>query len=382
MTALFVLFAGSVMSQRTYLPDGRPQGRPRNLYVHFPFCRRKCTYCALHSKAGTDRAERDFYVAQIAREIERLETDGFDTVYFGGGSPALCNLVPVLRAVRPLLGKNAEFTVELNPLDLSDGGRVDVSDGGRLLDVLEDGGVNRISMGMQSLDSETLADMGRGYDPEFAESAFALVKSRFSNAGIDLIAGYPRTGAKGGQRAAPRLPNGWGLAHCSVYSLMVEEGTALWCQAQSGRKIPDDDEALDEIKRIAAHLKAQGLERYEISNYAVPGKECRHNMAVWRGEDYFGLGEGARGRIGRARTEDAGTPSARSVEVSPEEDALERTIFMLRTREGLNPAARPGWEETLAGYAAEGLLVRVPDGRYRLTERGTEVCDTILAALV
>ena len=143
---------------------------------------------------------------------------------------------------------------------------------------------------------------------------------------------------------------------------------------------------LDRVARAAEFLRSIGLERYEISNYAKPGMECRHNMAVWRGEDYFGVGEGACGRIGLKRTRGVrsrggSVPFVTSVSsVSSDFDLRERRLFRLRTREGLDASDRPEWRETLDRFAAGGLLSR-DGGLYRLTPRGTEVCDSILEEL-
>ena len=325
-----------------------------NLYVHFPFCRRKCSYCALYSRAGTPQGERDAYARRLAAEIDKLGLTGFvmlKTVYFGGGSPALCDLSVLAPVLRPLCGEETEFTVELHPLDVTEA----------KLQELKALGVNRISMGVQSLDDATLAAMGRGYTADEAERAFALVKREFDNAGIDLIVGYPGDAAWDLRRLS-----GWGLRHCSVYSLQNERGL---------RNVPDDDTVLDRLRHIAICLGKMGLERYEISNYAVPGCECRHNLAVWRGEDYVGLGDGACGRIGLKRTR-----SGKAETVSAEFDEKERRLFRLRTREGLDASGRPEWERALRKYVQEGLLTQA-GLTYRLTERGTEVCDSILAEL-
>ena len=372
-----------------------PTPRPRtgcgtvlasNLYVHFPFCRRKCTYCALYSRCGVSESDRADYVAALARTV-RVLTDRrgkgppLATVYFGGGSPALCDLRPLLEALAPSLTSETEFTVELHPLDVTD----------ETLSMLKAGGVNRISMGVQSLDDATLTAMGRGYAAADAARAFARVRRQFDNAGIDLIVGFPGDPcADYGQLAD------WGLQHCSAYSLQLEEGTLLALQERQGKvEVPSDDWTLDRLRTVAATLESMGLRRYEISNYARPGRECRHNLATWRGEDYLGLGDGASGRLGRFRTrnwwgqspfEGGQTPFGRGQspeveEVSEKADALERRIFALRTREGLDAGDRPRWWPVLDRGVDEGLLMR--DGRrYVLTPRGTEVCDAILADLI
>ena len=418
---------------------------PENLYVHFPFCRRKCSYCALYSRAGVGESDRAAYVSALAEDLKRrlrpstfnLQPSTFSTIYFGGGSPALCGLAPLFKVLASRGASRArrregtadnfgsdglgafEFTVEMHPLDVT----------AEKLEELKAGGVNRISMGVQSFDDATLARMGRGYTIAEAFEAFRLVKRYFDNVGIDLIVGYP--GEKRLEIRDKRLDAddwlekfvGEGMRHCSVYSLQNERGL---------KDVPEDDVILDEIKRIARELDALGLKRYEISNYAVPGYECRHNLAVWRGEDYLGLGEGACGREGLKRTRGIRarrTPSSSAVgrpegdveleysveEVSPEFDRKERALFRLRTREGLDAAAFPEWRETLARFVKEGVIAsrvarrtmgeessrvarrtmgeatdivprvtheRVCSQVYVLTERGTEVCDAILAELV
>lgn len=344
-----------------------------NLYVHFPFCRRKCRYCALYSRVGVSSAARAAYVRRLAEAVDAWKPGLLKTVYFGGGSPALCDLGPLLSALAPCLSDETEFTVEVHPMDISDA----------RLKAWRAGGVNRLSMGVQSLDDATLAAMGRGYTVDEAARAFRRAKRVFDNVGIDLIVGYPGDPCRGWARLAD-----WGLRHCSVYSLQNERGL-------SG--VPDDDWTLDRIREVAAFLRAQGLERYEISNYAVPGAECRHNLAVWRGEDYLGLGAGAFGRLGLLRTRHwgavpslsgavprglgAGWPTPEVESVTAARDALERRIFRLRTREGLDATGFPQWGQALRAACENGLLVRENE-IYRLTERGTEVCDAILAELV
>ena len=338
-----------------------------NLYVHFPFCRGKCAYCALYSRTGVSASARDAYVEALADQFHTESTnrriDEFSAVYFGGGSPALCDLKPVFAALAPRLGADTEFTVELHPLDVNE----------RTLSTLRAGGVNRISMGVQSLDDRILAAMGRGYSAVQAARAFALVKRYFDNAGIDLIEGYPGSTARVCDEGEL---SSWGLRHCSVYSLQNERGLA---------DVPDDEVTLDRIREDAAALKTLGLERYEISNYAAPGCECRHNLAVWRGEDYLGLGEGACGRIGLLRTTGVRGQTAaveyREERVDEATDRKERTLFRLRTREGLDTSDFPEWRETLDRFVAEGLLTRREE-IYFLTLRGTEVCDSILAEIV
>ena len=346
-----------------------------NLYAHFPFCRAKCAYCALRSRAGSTPEARRAYCARLAEQLTALgPVAQVSTVYFGGGSPALCDLTPVFEALGSW-GTVPEFTVELHPLDA----RSDV------LEMLSRGGVNRISIGVQSFDDDVLKAMGRLHTAAEAEAAFRAVRAAgFANVGIDLIAGWPGTCAESWRDTLARA-TALGLDHCSVYTLIREPRTRLDLALRRGElALPSDDVALGQIDVARAALAEAGLARYEISNYARPGFACRHNLAVWRGEDYIGIGDGAHGRRGLVRTE-----SGAETTVSPEEDAVERTLFSLRTSEGLSleRVARlwpvlaprlPAWRETLEFFKRQGLL----QDAYRLTARGAEVCDSILADLL
>ncbi len=331
-----------------------------NLYVHFPFCRRKCTYCALHSRAGQPAAVKGSAVRQLCRAIASLGAEtiaNLKTIYFGGGSPALCDLQPLFDLLKPA---HAEWTVELHPLDVT----------APLLATLKHGGVNRISMGVQSLDDATLRAMGRGYTVAEAQAAFRQIRQVFDNAGIDLIVGYP------GDTSDYTQLNDWDIQHCSVYSL-IREDDAILAKTYQG-DYPTDDEVLNTLSAVAQILTAKGLERYEISNYAQPGFACQHNLATWRGEDYYGFGEGAHGRLGRTRTVNGVVTET----LTPEQDKLERTLFRLRTREGLDATEYPAWRPILDNFVAQGLLSHPQPNIYTLTPRGTEVCDTILADLI
>ena len=353
-----------------------------NLYVHFPFCRSKCAYCALKSRAGSTAGDRAAYVARIADEVRKRVSAKLDTVYFGGGTPALCDLRPLFDTLRGNLAPDAEFTVELHPSDVTPD----------MLACLAEGGVNRISLGVQSFDEATLARMGRRHTSAEAVEAFESIRRVFPNSGFDLIVGYPVPAESAPLRTwlTPILER-LCPAHVSVYSLIREPGTLLDRDVRQGKiALPDDDVALDEVAEAERILDAAGLRRYEISNYARPGMECRHNCAVWRGEDYLGLGDGAHGREGFVRTTGEGDIYSRET-LSPLADALERELLALRTRWGFDPDAairrhpvleqcRTAWMRELAFDEAQGLVFR-RDGAYVLTSRGREVCDAVTEGL-
>ncbi len=363
------------------------------LYVHFPFCRSKCAYCALFSRTDADAAFRLRYAKAVARLMESLDFAP-ETIYFGGGTPSFSFAEA---AAAPLAGCGArEFTVELNPADATP------AEAARLLAC----GADRASMGVQSFDDSVLRAMGRAHTAAQAAAAFRTLKREgFANAGIDLIAGWPGQGAEswidGVKRAIDLEPQ-----HVSAYSLIREAGTRLDAAlAESGAE-PPAAEALDRVAAADALLSSAGYVRYEVSNWAKPGFECLHNMNVWRGADYLGAGAGAFSRMGarrwraapdaeafvRAAESGAEPPRTEEETCGAEEDAVSREIFMLRTREGFDPRAaarrRPvlagrvaEWEGVLANSERAGLLAR-RGGAFSPTPRGFEVVDSILAGLV
>lgn len=357
-----------------------------NLYAHFPFCRAKCAYCALLSRAGASAAARAAYVERVRGEIAALAPHEGEplTVYFGGGTPALCDLAPLASALAPLVSASGkvEFTVELHPLDATD----------RTLDALRRLGVNRISMGVQSLDDSTLAAMGRRHTAAEAEDAFRRARRAFPNAGIDLIAGWPRVSAAA-WRATLERALALEPVHVSCYTLIREPHTRLDLMARRGEvEIPDDDAALEQADAARAAFASAGIVRYEVSNFSRPGFECRHNLAVWRGEDYVGIGEGAHGREGLSRTVGLASGYERHA-VAAEEDAVERALLSLRTASGLDldfAAKRwpilapriPSWLETLSSLENEGVLRETSPRVFAPTSRGFEVCDAVMAALL
>ncbi len=347
-----------------------------NLYVHFPFCRAKCAYCALLSRVGSTPAARARHVARI---VDELPAELCDTVYFGGGTPALCDLSPILGRLR--LAADAEFTVELHPLDVTDA----------TLDALRRGGVNRVSLGVQSFDDAALAAMGRGHTAQAAAAAFRRAQAVFPNAGLDLIAGWPGT-----DDASWRTTLACALdlepVHISCYALIHEPKTQLDLAVRKGAlTLPGEDAACAQIDLAAELFAAAGLCRYEVSNYAKPGFACRHNAAVWRGEDYLGLGEGAHGRVGLTRTQGRAEGYAIAT-VTDAEDAFERAVLGLRTAAGIDladiarrfPVLRPrlaDWRASLTRLVAPGILNQPAPDRFAPTLRGFEVCDAVMAEL-
>jgi oxygen-independent coproporphyrinogen-3 oxidase len=313
--------------------------------VHVPFCARVCPYCAFHVHRGGIDEQRDFVAAlkaewQLARQEFPL---GLETIYFGGGTPSLLSaeLFSELAAELPRPRSWSEFTLEVNPATVTDAKAV----------AWRAAGVNRISLGAQSFDAEMLALLGRQHGPKDVAETCALLRSHgFENLNIDLMFALPGQSlthweATLGAALACR-PN-----HVSAYALTYEEDTPFFEKLQRGEWRQDEEREIAMFKRTRAVLAADGLVDYEISNFARPGCESRHNLAYWRGADYLGLGPSACSTIGTRRWRNVpNTPGymeriarGESVreeleEIDPSTRARERIMFGLRMREGVERA--------------------------------------------
>jgi len=377
-----------------------------HLYIHVPFCDGKCHYCGFYSVMAEPRLTELYVGLPAAELVQTLAAHPHTahqpvrTVYMGGGTPALLGadglrrLAETINKILPLDALE-EWTIELNPATVN----------APLLEALRAVGVNRVSLGVQSFNDETLARIGRRHNAKTALQAIRLVQDAgFKNAGIDLIAGLPGVSADEWQQTLDRALS-LNLVHLSVYALTLEPKTVMWRQAAAGSiSIPGDDAQLAALSQAERALSQGGFERYEISNYALPGFECSHNLGVWRGNDYIGLGPAAASRIGRRRwTNDEDLADYIEALAEPREpprsdetlgemdDAMERTVFALRLHEGLDPFAAADrfpelrdraeiWEERLERLAREGITER-GGRRWRLTARGREVCDAAIREL-
>lgn len=324
-----------------------------SIYIHFPWCLAKCPYCDFVSYAAT-RSEiaHGAYADAVIREAERrVAEDGraraIGTVFFGGGTPSLWEpreLGRVLARLKSLydVAPDAEVTVECNPTSL------DYDRARALLDV----GVNRLSIGTQSLRAEQLAFLGRLHDPAGARAAVAAAqRAGTPRVSTDLIFGLPDQSVQDARDQAAALAD-TGLTHLSCYQLTIEPGTQFGERKKRGLlPMADDGAVADAFLAIDAELESRGLRHYEISNYAKPGDEARHNLAYWRGDEYVGLGCGAYGMTrtasGGARWRNAilpdryiaGAPEMSTEALTPDDLLKERIMLGLRIAEGLDLGA-------------------------------------------
>jgi len=364
----------------------------RHLYVHLPFCRHKCGYCDFNAYAGMDRLMPD-YVSALERELaEAAGTRPFarlETVYLGGGTPSLLppalmgRLLSFIRTTFDV-APDAEVTLEANPGS---------TDSERLTSWLE-GGVNRLSLGVQGFDGRALAVLERRTDAAQAESAFRLARAAgMRNINIDLIYAVPyqsrATWIDTLQRGLALEPD-----HISTYCLTFEEGTLLWRRRAQG-KLPEVEPDLqwDQLDEACSVLERAGYGRYEVSNWARPGFESRHNFAYWRCRPVYGAGAGAHSystndagasrwwNVARPRDYIAAcpTPIAGGEELEPRKARAEALMLGLRTAEGMS--APPGFQAELDQLAAAGLIER-QDGRVAPTRRGMDLHNQIALAVL
>ncbi len=375
---------------------------PAGLYVHIPFCLSKCPYCAFVSQPGPGEALLGRYLAALHRQAEALARHpwlrgrSFDTLFVGGGTPTVYGgreLGGFIKRCLELFRFSAEpeISVETNPNTVTE----------ESLAALRAAGANRLSIGIQSLDDTVLGALGRTHTA--AEAVAAVQTARlagFDNLSLDLMYGLPGQDGSSWTRTIDRA---LALApeHLSVYELTIEEGTPFAARAELG--LPDEELRWQMDVLLQEKMAASGLERYEISNYARPGRRCRHNTTYWENGSYLGLGAAAVSCLSgcRLRTvEDAETfiertESGKTVFTEAEclgrEPRFRETVIMgLRTtggvslsrlteRFGLDPVSYYG--PVLEALRDQGLVVRDHD-RLRLSKRGLALANLVLAELV
>lgn len=325
-----------------------------SVYVHFPWCLAKCPYCDFVSYAtARDAIDHRGYADAVLRELDARAASfagrAIASVFFGGGTPSLwepAELGRVLAGLRSRLAITAdlEVTVECNPTSL-DRDRANA---------LADVGVNRLSIGTQSLRPDQLKFLGRLHDPTGARAAIAgALASRIPRVSTDLIFGLPEQSPADAASQAAELAD-LGLRHLSCYQLTIEPGTQFGELARRGRlPLADDGRVAEAFLAVDDALAAKGLAHYEISNYAVPGEEARHNLGYWRGEEYLGLGCAAYGFV---RTPSGGVRWRNSPDPqryqhgteAPTEEALD-PLALLRERIMLGLRLAAGFDLARAG---------------------------------
>ena len=371
--------------------------KPIAVYVHVPFCARKCAYCDFASFAGRE-ADWDRYFEALGGEIdawaERLRAYEVRSVFFGGGTPSLVpatHIAEVLKRLKKYVpfAPGCEITLEANPGTLN----------ADKLRIYRNSGINRLSIGAQSFDAEELKMLGRIHTPEQAELAVRMARdASFANVSLDLMYALPgQTMERWASTldAALSLP----IAHLSAYSLIVEDGTEMARRVRGGEVVIPDDDTVNELQRYAVRRLAQaGLMRYEISNFARPGFESRHNLTYWDGGEYLGLGSAAHSLMDNRRFSNppeleryrAGERMLDRTERSLSDRKEERLMLATRTVRGLDLNRwRADFGEALEERRRAAIqkledygLIEISGGFLRLTPMGLELQDSVVLELM
>ena len=362
------------------------------LYVHWPFCVSKCPYCDFnsHVRQSIDQAQwRDALLADLAHEARETPGRRLSSIFFGGGTPSLMPPATVATLVEAAeahwgFAPDVEITIEANPSSV---------EAARFAD-LAAAGVNRVSLGVQSLDEEALHFLGRVHDVAEALMALGTAQSVFGRVSFDLIYALPGQSAEAWRTELERALS-FGTSHLSLYQLTIEPGTRFAAMAARGELVPadpDESAALYELTRETT--SAAGLPAYEISNHARPGEESRHNLAYWRYQAYAGIGPGAHGRRGGRATQRHRKPEnwlaalernghglCEEREIPPAEQGVESLLMGLRLAEGVALVPERLEMAAVERLAAQGLLAMDGD-RLRVTQPGMLLLDAILAEVV
>lgn len=386
------------------LPEAALAGlteRGFSIYVHIPYCTSRCGYCDFNTYTAAELGaipgtSQDAYLAAAVAELELAQqvlgaAPRVQSVFFGGGTPTALpapQLAGLLRAIgdRFDLAPDAEITTEANPES------VDAD----YLHTLVEAGFTRLSLGMQSASESVLAVLERRHTPgRVAEVVTAARQVGFQSVSLDLIYGAP-TETEAEWQASLDQALALRPEHVSAYSLIVEPGTRLAARVARA-ELPDidDDIHADRYQVAAAVLAAHGYRNYEVSNWAKPGQECRHNLAYWRGEDWWGIGAGAHSHIGgvrwwnlrhprdyTARLETGHSPAQAREILIPSERHTERLMLELRLAEGLPLTELSAGElQRAESFISSGLLEQ-ESGRMRLTDAGRLLADAVIRDLL
>lgn len=371
--------------------------RDLELYIHIPFCVKKCAYCDfLSGTADADTIEK--YVQALIREIEsvEIETEKYKvvTVFVGGGTPSVLKgeqIERIFAAVRDRfgLGEAEEITIEANPGTVTR----------EKLRSYKRAGINRISFGLQSANNEELKMLGRIHTyEEFLESYRLAREEGFTNINVDLISAIPKQTLESWKRTVDAILK-LNPEHISAYSLIVEAGTPfekLYGEGGSREEeLPEEETERVIYQKTKEWLKKAGYERYEISNYAKKGYACRHNLGYWERKEYLGLGLGASSLIGNVRFQNtdemqiylqyADNEEKRMLnrEVLTREEELEETIFLgLRKMEGISKKeVEKEYGKQIEKMICQGFLEE-ENGKIRLTERGIDISNYVFAEIL
>ena len=342
---------------------------PRSVYIHIPFCSKKCYYCDF-TAYQIDHQPVDEYLSALQEEMKvwtkQVPPESIETIYLGGGTPTVLKpeqmkqLLQAIRQAFPKRSSKVEWTVEANPESTSK----------ELLQVLKDEGVNRISFGAQTFRPHILQEIGRAHGvEEIVQSVKWAREAGIENISLDLMFGLPKQTL---QDLEETLEHVLALKpkHISAYSLKIEEGTRFYYLHQQNKlALPTEEEEYEMYQMIRRRLKQAGLQQYEISNFAIPGYESLHNSAYWLNEEYYGFGVGAHGYVNEIRY-----ANQKGIQA-----------YIERIHQGKRPIAeehRVSQEESMENFMILGLRLLRGVPKVRFAKRYGESIDKVFGSVI
>jgi len=370
------------------------QKSPISIYIHWPFCKAKCPYCDFNSHVRESVSHDDWlaaYIKEINYFRDLLSDKEIVSIFFGGGTPSLAS-PKVMEGIINELSNIADFhedieiTLEANPTSIE----------AQKFKEFASAGINRVSVGIQSLNDNDLKFLGREHSAHEALKALEIAKNIFKRHTFDLIYSLPNQSLEQWNK---ELDTALGYAgkHLSLYQLTIEKGTRFYKDHRDGKFVmPSEDLAADMYEFTTAHMEAKGLPYYEVSNYAVPAEESKHNMCYWKYGNYLGIGPGAHGRFEQAgvkyMSQMISSPEAWMKQVNQtgvgfqqknklDEASVdsEKLIMGLRLREGVDKSLIKNTVK-FGDYVRHGLLVEY-GGKVSVTKKGVLLLNNIIAEL-
>jgi oxygen-independent coproporphyrinogen-3 oxidase len=359
---------------------------PFSLYIHIPFCSRKCLFCSFVIAVGQEH-RREEYVTALIHEMKNIESKRVKTIYFGGGTPSMLDEDHLDRLMNALRRKfsfqnEIEITIEANPEGVNR----------RKADFLKAQGFNRVSLGVQSMNDRYLRFLGRGHDAHMAREAYHILREAgFANINLDLMYAFPGQ-TQEELREDVRSISLLGSEHLSLYTLTIEPNSRFFATQM---KLDDDEKLAEQYVEIGRVVRAYGFEQYEISNFSKPAFESVHNKNYWLGGPYIGLGVGAHGFTGRRRywntsnlqdylqRAGSGRPVIGGFEDLTEDQlTIEKILFGLRMNEGVPWGLVPSLKQKLIQtWIKDGFLFFEKEN-LKTTDRGRLVLDELSARLI
>jgi len=361
------------------------------LYIHIPFCVKKCGYCDFVSVCADDDVKHK-YISALLRESEEFSGEEIDSVFIGGGTPSVLsvsNISKILDGIRKnfKISPDAEFTTEVNPDSVTD----------EKIRAFISGGVNRISMGVQSFSDTELSALGRVHSADTAKRAIEIIGKHTPNFNLDIMTAIPNQ-TKESLFNTLKTAVSYSPTHISAYSLIIEENTPFYEKYGDGTGLVGEDEDREMYRMTGELLGKSGYGRYEISNYAKSGYECRHNLKYWNCDEYIGIGAAAHSYVNNIRYSNASdikkyisADFEREKAILSESDKISEFMIMgLRKTVGISVLEfkrRFGKDidnvfgKTIKKYTDAGFM-EIKDGHLCFTEKGIDVSNSILCEFV